>query len=89
MKPVVVVVVVGIYKRWLHVQLAVQREGPRARILPQNKHRTKERGQKCGRVAEARGGGEHGAKVVGIELRWRHGMGNKTNEDILIIKKRG
>jgi hypothetical protein len=39
-------VVVVVYERWTHAYLVLQRKRFHAKILPKNKHRTKERGNR-------------------------------------------
>jgi hypothetical protein len=57
------VVVAGIYERWLHVQLAFQREGPHAtNSSPKQTHDKRKRKENVERWGTTSGG--HGAKVA-------------------------
>ena len=61
MELIVMLVLVGVYERWTHVQPGFQRQkGIMLNILSQNKHVTKERGNECGKVGTTSAKGGHG-----------------------------
>jgi hypothetical protein len=60
-----------------------KREGYMPKSTPQNKHTTKERGNKCGKVMDYKSKrwawwGKPKGMVAGMDLRLRHNMDNRT-----------